>query len=66
MDADEEIRYLRLTVGRLRHSRTLLLRLLEESLHEQAALQARLAEATGVSNVRQLAPRSAQDKGFTP
>ncbi len=66
MDADEEIRHLRRMVGRLRQSRTLLLRLLDESLREQASLQARLAEGTGVSNVRQLTPRSAQDKGFTP
>ncbi len=66
MDTEEEIQQLRLMVARLRHGRTLLLRLLDESLHAQEALQARLAAAPGVSNVRQLAPQSAQDKGSAP
>lgn len=66
MDAEEEILHLRLMVGRLRLGRTLLLRLLDESLREQASLQTRLRAATGVSNVRQMTPRSAQDKGLSP
>ena len=64
MDAEEEIVRLRRMVGSLRRSRTLLLRLLDESLREQAALQARFGATQAVSNVRQLAPRSAQDKGL--
>ena len=62
MAAEEELLQLRLMVGRLRLSRRLLLRLLDESLQERAVLQARLEAATALSNVRQLAPRSAQDK----
>ncbi len=66
MDTAEEIERLRGTVARLRRSRTLLLRLLEESLREQESLQARLAAGRPLSNVRQLPPRSAQDRGSAP
>jgi len=65
MSAEEELESLRLQVSRLRRSRTLLLHMLDEALHEQAELQARLA-GRGVSNVRQLTPRAAQDKAPTP
>jgi hypothetical protein len=64
MTPEEEIERLRRTVAALRRSRTLLLRLLEESLQAQAQLQARHRADPEVSNVRQLAPRSAQDKGL--
>jgi hypothetical protein len=66
MDAEEEVQHLREMVARLRLSRSLLLRLLDESLREQEALQARLREGAGMSNVRHLPPRSAQDKGSAP
>ncbi len=66
MDTEEEIERLRGTVARLRRSRTLLLRLLEESLREQESLQARLVAGGRLSNVRQLPPRSAQDRGSAP
>jgi len=65
MDAQAEILALRRMVQRLRRSRTLLLRLLNESLREQEALQARL-EQRAVSNVRRVLPRSAQDRDSTP
>ena len=62
MDTEEELRRLRGTVERLRRSRTLLLRLLDKSLQEQAALQAQILRRGGLSNVRQMTPGSAQDK----
>lgn len=64
MANEVEIARLRRMVVSLRRSRSLLLRLLDESLQEQAALQVRLVAAQAVSNVRQLTPRSAQDKGL--
>ncbi len=66
MDRDAEITRLRGTVARLRRSRTLLLRLLEESLREQESLRQCLAAEARLSNVRQLPPRSAQDRGSVP
>jgi len=69
MEAAERVEHLRLELGRLRRSRSVLLRLLEDSLKEQESMQEelrRLRQICGVSNVRQLLPGSAQEPKSRP
>ena len=66
MDDQAEVRRLRAQVGRLRLSRAVLFRLLEDALRAQQALEKEVRRLRGLSNVRHLLPRSAQERTGRP